>query len=98
MRLPMYLLNHCWRVVVILLISLAQIRVHTKDDLAAIKDTNHLISRSLVMVYLQQFYSSATHRKRSDEMADLAERNPGIPGKLLLPVHQGVSPLSNQTT
>jgi len=32
------------------------------------------------------------------KMTDPAERTPGNPGKLLLPVHQGVSPLSNQTT
>jgi hypothetical protein len=32
------------------------------------------------------------------KIADPAERNPGILGKLLLLGHQGVSPLSNQTT
>jgi hypothetical protein len=67
MRLRKYLLNHCWRVVVILLISLAQIWARTKDNLAAIEDTNHLISRRFIMVDLQQFYSSATHRKRYGE-------------------------------
>jgi hypothetical protein len=32
------------------------------------------------------------------KIADPAERNPGIPGKLLPLVHRGVSPLSNRTT
>jgi hypothetical protein len=66
MRLRMYLLNRCLRVVVILLISRVQYDLPrlTENDLAAIKDTNHLIPGRLVMIYLQQFYSSATHRKR----------------------------------
>ena len=70
----------------------------TKDNLAAIEDTNHLIPRRLVMVNLQQFLSSATPPKGYMKMTHPAERTPGIPGKLLLPVHRGVSPLSNQTT
>jgi hypothetical protein len=54
MRLRMYLLNHCLRVVVILLISRVQYDLPrlTEDDLAAVKDTNHLIPRRFIMVYL----------------------------------------------
>jgi hypothetical protein len=54
MRLRMYLLSHCLRVVVILLISRVQYDLPrlTENDLAAIKDTNHLIPRRLVMIYL----------------------------------------------
>jgi len=65
----MYPLNHYLRVVVILPISPAWSNLTrlTENDLAAIEYTNHLIPRRLVMVNLQQFYSSARHRTRYGE-------------------------------